>query len=150
MSVTFASFPIPTAGDVVLCRFPEDLGDLKPGPKARPAIILAVFAPIAAEACYRVKVCYGTSNVSRIYPHDCPIYEATHPAEFASAGLSYDTKFNAKQMVTLPYTVEWLTISIRPAFGQTPKIGILHPMTVPRLKKAVDSTNLQGQSSSRH
>ena len=134
-SVPFA-FPQPNAGDVALCRFPQSLIKPTPGPKARPAILLQVFAPLSDEPCYRVKVCYGTKNLSRIYPHDCEILWGVHPAEYTSAGLSYDTKFDMKQVILLPYTSKWFQVPRQPQFGVTPKLGMLHPATVPRLLRA--------------
>jgi hypothetical protein len=136
------AFPQPTAGDVVLCRFPQNLLKPAPAPKARPAIVLSVYAPLPGEACYRVRVCYGTKNLSRIYPHDCEVTKAQHSAEYHSAGLSYDTKFDMHQALLLPYTSEWFLVPHRPRFGMTPKIGVMHPATVPRLSRA--KRNVQG------
>jgi len=135
-SAAVFAFPQPIAGDVVLCRFPINLVQPAPGPKARPAIILQVYAPMEGEACYRVRVCYGTKNLTRIYPHDCEILQATHPVEYHSAGLSYDTKFDMQQVILLPHTAEWFKVPNHAQFGVTPKLGVLHPSTVPRLLRA--------------
>jgi hypothetical protein len=128
-----APFPQPTAGEVVLCRFPQDLIRPQPGPKARPGVILKVFAPLPGEGGHRVMACYGTSNLARLYPYEFEITKQRHAQEFASAGLSFDTKFNLRQVVTLPYTGEWFEVPARPMFGPTPKLGVLHPLTVSRL-----------------
>lgn len=130
-------FPRPTAADVVLCRFPTDLRKPQPGPKPRPAIILQVLEPSeTASQAYRVRVCYATSNRARLYPHEFEITKTDHPHEYNRAGLTADTKFSVAQIVFLPYTDEWFQVPAFPMFGATPKLGELHPTTIPRLQKA--------------
>lgn len=138
MSAAPAPFPKPAAADVVLCRFPTDLVHPAPGVKQRPAIVLKVLEPAPDDAvqAFRVVVCYGTSNRARLYPHEFEITRQEHPDEYARAGLSSDTKFSLRQLVTLPYTDEWFALPRHRLFGQTPKLGELHPQSVPRLTAA--------------
>ena len=130
------AFGQPLAAELVLCRFPQDLRRPRPGPKERPAIILRVYEAMPKEAFVRVQVCYGTSNLGRLYLHEFEILRSQHADEFVSAGLSFDTKFDLRQQVTLPYTSEWFKVPERMPFGACPKLGVLHPLTVPRLVKA--------------
>lgn len=137
MSPPAVPFPKPTAGDVVLCWFPQNLIAPSPGPKRRPAIVLETVAPAEDDpsAAYGVIVCYGTSNLHRLYAHELEI-TIQHGDEFTRAGLASDTKFNLRQRLVLPFTSEWFTVPRQPRFGHTPKLGDLHPATVPRLLKA--------------
>ena len=47
-----------------------------------------------------------------------------------AAGLSYDTKFNLRHTVTLPYNADWFSVPPAAPHGQTPKLGTLHPSLV--------------------
>lgn len=53
-----------------------------------------------------------------------------NPAAYESAGLSYDTKFDLRQSVDLPFTTEWFSVPTAAPHGQTPKLGTLHPSLV--------------------
>jgi hypothetical protein len=54
-----------------------------------------------------------------------------HRVSFGSvAGLSYDTKFDLKQTIDLPYTTEWFSVPPAAPHGQSPKLGTLHPSLV--------------------
>ena len=52
---------------------------------------------------------------------------AESTAAFALAGLSFDTKFNCKQIVELPWTKAIFKVPPRAPQGQQPKLGTLHP-----------------------
>ncbi len=130
-------FPLPTAADVVLCRFPENLSKPAPGPKPRPAILLQVFPPAPQKpSVYRVKVCYATSNRSKLYPSEIEITAQEHPVEYRSAGLSSDTKFDLAKVILLDYTDEWFALPFAPMHGPVPKLGTVHALTMPRLTAA--------------
>lgn len=130
-------YPCPVAADVVLCRFPENLRNPAPGPKARPGILLKVLSPLpAAPSVYRVRVCFATSNRARLYPHEFEIARQQHPVEYESAGLSDDTKFDLLQDKLLPFDSDWFAEPKFPRFGQTPKLGVLHALSMPRLLTA--------------
>jgi len=88
-----------------------------------------------------VVVAYGTSQRTDqlhsgeflISPGDGVAYQA--------AGLSYPTKFNLRLRATVPYTDEWFRVPPVPAFGQTPKMGFLHPRLMRRAQAAAAAAN---------
>ena len=49
---------------------------------------------------------------------------------YRAAGLSYETQFDLKQALDLPYTTEWFSVPPAAPHGQTPKLGTLHPSLV--------------------
>ena len=53
-----------------------------------------------------------------------------NPAAYETAGLSYDTKFDLRQALDLPYTTEWFSVPLAAPLGQTPKLCTLHPSLV--------------------
>ena len=119
----------PTAGEIVWCHFP----DSSPQPKPRPALILTVYDDDAPE--FVVQVVYGTSQrTTPLYSGEFAILKLRNPAAYELAGLSYDTKFNLKQAVDLPYTTEHFSVPPAAPHGQKPILGMLHPsMTQPFL-----------------
>ena len=48
-------------------------------------------------------------------------------AAYNMAGLSYDTKFDLKRAIDLPYTSEWFAVPPAAPHGQTPKLDTMHP-----------------------
>ena len=131
------ALPPPRIGDVVWCWFPHDLVRPAKPPKPRPAIVLRVREPAGASAVHQVDVCYGTSQLGKLYPSEFTVTEQDHSDEYKSMGLSYDTKFDMARIATLDYTSEWFTTPPKPKFGRTPKLGALHVATLPRLKEAL-------------
>ena len=129
-----ARWPRPKPGDIVWCRFPEDLAT-GPGPKPRPALVLAV-GDIEGEIA--VEVAFGTSQkTSRLYSGEFLI-EPQDGDAFRTAGLSYATKFNLAKRLELPYIAEWFAVAPGTPFGQTPKLGILHPSLIRRARSAFE------------
>lgn len=123
----------PQAGDIMWCRFPRDL-HLTPGRKPRSALVLTVFDDAAPE--YRVRVVYGTSRkTDRLYAGEFLI-SVTDGDAYRLAGLSYTTKFNLKRSVELPYNDEWFGVPPGAPRGQIPRIGVLHPSLLPRVRAA--------------
>ena len=113
----------PAPGDIVWCFFPE-IPDLEPGPKPRPAIVLRVERREDGDA---VSVVYGTSqNVTRLKIGEVAITQAKHPAAYSLAGLAYDTKFDFKAIVDLPWSDRYFKVPNRKLHGNTPKLGTLH------------------------
>jgi len=49
-------------------------------------------------------------------------------------GLSFDTKFDLGRIATLPFDDNWFAVPPRPKFGQRPRLGMILPETVVRLK----------------
>jgi hypothetical protein len=128
-------FPLPDAGDIVWCRFPHR-GFSVPGPKPRPALVVDI-GRLRGEPA--VEVLYGTSQkLARIYPGEFAITPMDHEP-FAVAGLDRPTKFDMKRSVFLPYTDEWFGVPPGAPYGQTPKLGILHPSLVRRAKAAFNA-----------
>ena len=130
MSKIVRAWPEPEAGQILWCHFPET-PQLKPGPKPRPALVLTVFDDNAPP--FRVRVTYGTSQkIQRLYAGEFRITPEDGEA-YRLAGLSFPTKFSLASHVELPYTATWFSPPPTTPFGQTPKMGILHPS---QLRKA--------------
>ncbi len=118
-----SSWPAPTAGDIVWCRFPE-LPRQSPGPKPRPALICGV---VERDDGVAVTVAYGTSQgLHRLHAGEFAITRQGHPAAYRVAGLSFDTKFNLAQQVELPWTTAFFAVPPHAPHGQHPKLGSLH------------------------
>ena len=125
-------WPRPKPGDIVWCRFPEALAS-HPGPKPRPALVLAV-GNIGWETA--VEVAFGTSQkTNRLYAGEFLIGPEDGDA-YRAAGLSHPTKFNLAKRLELPYTSEWFAVAPGVPFGQTPKLGLLHPSLMRRARSA--------------
>lgn len=124
-------FPPPSPGDIVWCRFPQGLLSA-PGPKARPALVLRVGEdrghPVA-------EVAYGTSQrVDKLYAGEFAITPFDRSA-FEVAGLGLPTKFNLGRTFELDFNDVWFAVPPGAFFGQTPKLGILHPSLVRRIRR---------------
>jgi hypothetical protein len=102
-------------------------------PEPRPALILVVFDDDAPR--FEVRVVYGTSQrTTTLYRGEFSILRERDPAAYAMAGLSYDTKFDLKQTLDLPYTTDWFSVPPATPHGQSPKLGTLHPSLVRALE----------------
>ena len=122
----------PGAGEIAWCHFPDNV-NLRPKP--RPALILAVFDDAPPQ--FEVQVAYGTSRrTTTLYRGEFAIRRAHSPIAFAAAGLSYDTKFNLRQALVLPYTTEWFSVPPASPHGHSPKLGTLHPSLVRAVQAA--------------
>jgi hypothetical protein len=110
-------------------------GRLNPRPKPRPALILTVFDDDAPQ--FHLRVAYGASQrTTALHSGEFSILHPCNPAADEVAGLSYDTKFNLKQAIDLPYSTEWFSVPPTAPHGQTPKLGTLHPSLVPAVQAA--------------
>lgn len=117
------SWSLPAPGDIVWCLFPE-LPDVEPGPKPRPALVVAVERREDGDV---VSVVYGTSkNVTRLKAGEVAISKAGHPAAYALAGLAYDTKFDFKVVVDLAWSDHYFKVLPKNRHTNNPKIGTLH------------------------
>ena len=126
---------LPGAGDIVWCRFPHR-GFSVPGPKPRPALVVDI-GHLRGEPA--AKVVYGTSRkLDRLYPGEFAITPQDGEL-FVVAGLDRPTKFDMTRPVFLPYTDEWFAVPPGAPYGQTPKLGILHPGLVRRAKAAFNA-----------
>jgi hypothetical protein len=119
-------WPEPTAGEIVWCHFPDNI---HPKPKPRPGLIIST--KVDDEEKIFVSVAYGTSQkTDRLYSGEFLISKKDHPTAYASAGLSYDTKFNLRHILELPFNDEYFSIPPIAPHGQLPKLGTLHPSMV--------------------
>lgn len=126
----------PTAGEIVWCHFPDNI---TPRPKPRPALILMVFDDNAPH--FEVRVAYGTSQrTTMLHRGEFSISRHRNHAAYEAAGLSYDTKFDMKQAIDLPYSTEWFSVPPAAPHGQTPKLGTLHPSVVRAVQAAFQAT----------
>lgn len=125
----------PTAGEIVWCRFPDDV---HPRPKPRPALIVVVFDDNAPH--FVVRVAYGTSQrTTTLYRGEFSTLRERNPAAYEAAGLSYDTKFDLRLTVDLPYTTDWFSVPPAAPHGQSPKLGTLHPSLVRAVQAAFEA-----------
>ena len=125
----------PTAGEIVWCHFPDRIN---PRPKPRPALVLAVFDDDVPQ--FTVRVAYGTSQrTTTLYRGEFAILKDRNVAAYEAAGLSYDTKFDLKQALDLPYTTEWSSVPPAAPHGQSPKLGTLHPSLVRAVQAAFEA-----------
>lgn len=119
-------WPSPTAGEIVWCLF-QDL--INPKPKPRPGLILSTKED--GEGQIFVSVAFGTSQkTDRLYSGEFLIAKGEHPAAYASAGLSFDTKFDLHHVLELPFNDSFFSVPPQAPHGQTPKLGMLHPSMV--------------------
>lgn len=133
-------WPAPLVGDLVWCWFPQPPNPA-PGPKARPALVIGVET---REDGVIVSVVYGTSQrLDRLTTGEFAITRLRHPQAFALAGLAFDTKFNFRSVVDLPWGDAFFKVSPRPRYGQTPKLGSLHPSLLRSVQAAYQATKLR-------
>ena len=122
----------PAAGEIVWCHFPNHIN---PRPKPRPALILTVYDDDAPR--FVVRVAYGTSQrTTTLHRGEFAILRERNPAAYPAAGLSYDTKFDLKNALDLPYSTEWFSVPPAAPHGQVPKLGTLHPSLVRTVQAA--------------
>ena len=101
------AWSLPAPGDIVWCLFPE-VPNIEPGPKPRPAIVLSVERLDDGD---QVSVVYGTSqHLMRLKTGEVAITQAKNPAAFKLAGLAYDTKFDFKVIVDLPWSDRYFKV----------------------------------------
>lgn len=125
-------WPEPAAGDIVWCHFPDGIS---PRPKPKPALVLTVFDD-EAPAFY-VEVAYGTSQrTSSLRSGEFVIQRLTNRAAYIAAGLSYDTKFDLKNSVKLPFNGDWFDVPPAAPHGQCPQLGLLHPSLMQAVQAA--------------
>lgn len=129
-------WPEPVAGDIAWCHFPDNM---HPKPKPRPGLITSTKQD--AQNRIFVTVSYGTSQkTDRLYKGEFRITKVEHPAAYASAGLSYDTKFDLCRLLDLPYNNDYFSVPPHAPYGQVPKLGTLHPSMV-RIAAAAFAAN---------
>ena len=137
MSQTWA---LPAPGDIVWCLFPE-VPNIEQGPKPRPAIVLRVEL---RDDGGQVSVVYGTSrNLTRIKGGEVAITKTKNPSAYALAGLAYDTKFDFKVIVDLPWSDRYFKVPARAPLGNTPKLGTLHATILRAVEAAYRAASMR-------
>jgi hypothetical protein len=72
-------------------------------------------------------VAYGTSQgLNRLHAGEFAITKQGSPAAYSVAGLSFDTKFDLRQVIELPWNEDFFGVPPRAPHGQNPKLGSLH------------------------
>ena len=108
------------------CRFPDSIHSR---PKPRPALVIDV--KMDDGALIFVSVAYGTSQkLNRVYRGEFQITQIDNLAAYAMAGLSFDTKFDLRTILSLPFNQDWFSVPPHAPHGQNPKLGTLHPSMV--------------------
>jgi hypothetical protein len=116
----------PTAGEIMWCHFPDNIN---PKPKPRPGLVISTKED--DDGMIFVCVAYGTSKkTDRLYSGEFRIAKNEHPVAYASAGLSYDTKFDLRNTLEPPFNDTYFSIPAHAPHGQIPKLGTLHPSMV--------------------
>lgn len=111
--------PVPQAGDIVQCRFPNGLLTSR-GQQDRPVLIVEVDEDPRDEDRCIVRFTYGTSHdVEHWYPGELTV-RATDPR----ASFDKDTKFDLGNHVRLPLETPRLSTAPGRRFGNRPKRGI--------------------------
>jgi len=111
---------------MVWCHFPDNI---PPQPKPRPGLIVSVKED--NEGLIFVNVAYGTSQkTDRLYSGQFRIAKSEHAAAYAGAGLSYDTQFDLRKILELPFNDAYFSVPPHAPHGQNPKLGTLHPSRV--------------------
>lgn len=124
--------PLPAPGDFVWCHFPEVIGN--PGPKARPALVVAVF-----EDDHAVRIAYGTTRkTEKLYPGEFVLDPSD--AGFALSGLAQRTKFDLNNEVQVYFDSDWFS-SNQSVYASTPlpKMGRLDIEYYPVVQKAAEA-----------
>jgi len=130
----------PDAGDIVWCQFPENEGG-EPVPKPRPALVVKVFddqAPL-----FIVLVAYGTSQKTDHLRSGEFLITGHEVAAYQLADLSYTTKFSFHIAAELPYDSDWFKVPPGAPNGQTPKLGVLHPSLMQRVRAAWEASQTE-------
>jgi hypothetical protein len=87
-----------------------------------------------------VTVAYGTSQkMQRLAAGEFAIRKAENKAAYELAGLSYDTKFDLRNRVELPWNDSFFAVPPNPPHGQIPKLGSLHIGMERALKAAANA-----------
>ena len=96
--------------------------------------MLTVFDDLAP--LFRVLVAYGTSQkTDQLYAGEFRIAPQDGEA-YTLSGLSFPTKFNLGKAVELPYSTDWFAVPPAAPSGQSPKLGVLHPIIIRRVAAA--------------
>ena len=96
---------------------------------------------VTREDGIEVTVAYGTSQrQSSMVAGEFAIRQQQDSAAYALAGLSFDTKFNLAETLTLPWNDVFFALAPAAEHGQAPKLGTLHPALVRVAAAAIGAT----------
>lgn len=83
-------------------------------------------------------VAYGTSKkLDQLLSGEFAIRRADSPVAFKLSGLSFDTKFNLREQVDLPWIADFF--GTPPGQLSSPRLGSLHPSLLKAVKSALDA-----------
>ena len=86
---------------------------------------------------FEVRVAYGTSQrTTTLYRGEFSILRDRNRAAYEAAGLSYDTKFDFRKTIELPWTGEFFAVPPNAPHGQHPKLGVLHASLMRQVQAA--------------
>lgn len=129
---------MPAPGDIVWCHYPEGV-DAEPGPKPRPVIVVKVSQD--KDSNLYVDVAYGTSQkVDFLLAGEFSITKSDF-ASYTTAGLSYPTKFSFVHMRKLPFNGMFFKPPPAMPFGNSPKLGTVHPSLYKKMSAANSAVN---------
>lgn len=120
----------PEYGSIVWTRFPEEVG--KPGPKPRPALVLATGLNDKHKPPYAtLQVAYGTSNLKLDRPISKTHLIIQNVVSLNQMRLPQATRFDLDHIIWLP----WSSRFFEPRPGNlTPKIGELSQTYIQKLE----------------
>ena len=78
----------------------------------------------------RTQIAFPCRNV------DSPAGVSREITKRVAAHLSFDTKFNVKKALDLPYSSQWFSVPPTAPHGQRPLLGTLHPSMVRAVQAA--------------
>jgi hypothetical protein len=133
----FETLPRPL--DVVWSLFPYDEKRGVPATTPHPALVFETREFRDGE--YSVKVCYGTSNVTRGDRSQHYVVSNWNLMQFA--GLNRETFFDLWRFKWLPWTSDWF-VSPDPAKYSTPVIGRIVGDGVPALAYVLEQRKASG------
>lgn len=87
-----------------------------------------------------IGVAYGTSKgLTRLAAGEFAIRREENPAAYALSGLSYDTKFDLRHVIELPWDEAFFAIPPDGRHGRIPKLGTLHPSLMKAAQAAANA-----------
>ena len=86
---------------------------------------------------FTVQVTYGASQrTTTLDRGEFAILRGNNPAAYEMANLSFDTKFDLRQVLELPFSTDWFSVPPAAPHGQIPRLGTLHPSMVRAVQAA--------------
>jgi hypothetical protein len=90
-----------------------------------------------------IRVAYGTSqSLTRLRAGEFAIRKLDNAAAYTLAGLSFDTKFNLVNTLSLPWDSMFFAVPPDPRYGQVPKLGSLHAAMIKVVEAALRATKI--------